>query len=560
MFQNRPYQDEMHNKSVRLIRGGAKAVCAVLPTGGGKTRVATCIASTLGLNVLSVAHRKELIGQMSLSYAREQIPHRIFGPQTLIAYAIGLHRKHCGRVFYDPSAPHAVGSVDTLVKRFDTDEWRNFSSSVGLLKIDECHHMLRDNKWGAVRDQLPEIPLLGMTAETRRADGRGIGLSADGYFTDLIIGPTMQELIDAGYLSPFRVLFPSRFSQENGHVGSTGDYTQKSTEDMVKKSSVIGDAVATYTKYAHGKLGLFFLPSVALARETSERFNDAGIPAECVSGKTEPTIRDQIFERFANREIWALINVDVAGEGTDIPACEYVGMLRPTMSYGLYKQQFGRMLRIDPANPGKVAILADHVRNIAPKKEGGAGHGLPTKQRHYSLDGWKRGRTTPVDSIPMTECSACTFAYERFLKKCPSCGHVPVPLQRSGPEFVDGDLTELSPEALARLAGEEIDLNGLPLVRVDAGQGERLKRQKDHAALIVAQKQLRDAIAQWSGYALALGVQDTGERQRMFYLKFEIDTLSAKSLRRADAEKLRMRIEHDIQSLHAEWEALGHAI
>jgi hypothetical protein len=53
--------------------------------------------------------------------------------------------------------------------------------------------------------------------------------------------------------------------------------------------------------------------------------------------------------------------VDLLGEGYDCPAVTVVIMLRPTQSYSLFKQQFGRMLR--PAEGKSHGILLDHVGN-----------------------------------------------------------------------------------------------------------------------------------------------------------------------------------------------------
>ena len=62
-------------------------------------------------------------------------------------------------------------------------------------------------------------------------------------------------------------------------------------------------------------------------------------------------------------EILVLCNVDLFGEGFDVPDCEAVQLLRPTKSLTLYIQQAMRPMRINPADPGKEAIILDHVGN-----------------------------------------------------------------------------------------------------------------------------------------------------------------------------------------------------
>ena len=154
------------------------------------------------------------------------------------------------------------------------------------------------------------------------------------------------------------------------------------------------------------------------------------------------------MNRFRNREILQLVNVDLLGEGVDVPAIEVVSMARPTQSYGLYSQQFGRALR--PMEGKTHAIIIDDVNNVLR-------HGLPDAPRTWSLDRReKRSRGAIDDAIPLRTClnGACLAVYPRTNRTCPNCGFFSPPTIRSAPEFVDGDLLELDPEALARLRGE----------------------------------------------------------------------------------------------------------
>jgi DNA repair protein RadD len=117
------------------------------------------------------------------------------------------------------------------------------------------------------------------------------------------------------------------------------------------------------------------------------------VPAEVVHSKTPDAVRTRILARFRNREILQLVNVDLFGEGFDLPAIEVVSMARATQSYGLYVQQFGRALRI---MDGKThALIIDHVGNVGR-------HGLPDARRIWTLDRRERGaRGRPADVIPV---------------------------------------------------------------------------------------------------------------------------------------------------------------
>ena len=94
--------------------------------------------------------------------------------------------------------------------------------------------------------------------------------------------------------------------------------------------SVVGDVVEHYKRLAMGKLGVTFASDVETATDIASRFRAEGVPAEVVSGKTPDHLRASILRRFKNREILQLVNVDLFGEGFDLPAIEVVSMARPT--------------------------------------------------------------------------------------------------------------------------------------------------------------------------------------------------------------------------------------
>ena len=65
----------------------------------------------------AIAHRQELVTQISLALARDDVPHRIIGPKNVVKLAVSIHMAECGTSYYNPSAPCAVAGVDTLVRR-----------------------------------------------------------------------------------------------------------------------------------------------------------------------------------------------------------------------------------------------------------------------------------------------------------------------------------------------------------------------------------------------------------------------------------------------------------
>lgn len=529
---------------------GATNVMATLDCGGGKTAIFSDKLATCDGSCVAVAHRQELISQMSLTLAGYGITHRIIGPTAVIKWIIQMQTQVFGRDFYDPNARRAVAGVDTLIS-WSKPESRHYDSivrwgkQVKLWVVDEGHHLLRENKWGKAVALFPNARGLAVTATAERADGKGLGRHADGLLDVMVEGKRGRWLIDNKYLTDYRVFCPpSDLRLEQVAHGVDGDYVRKQLATATRNSSIMGDVVTHYRKLADGRLGVTFAPDVETATELAASFNRAGVPAEVVSAKTPDKQRVVVMQQFASGKILQVVNVDLFGEGFDLPAIEVVSMARATDSYGLYHQQFMRALR---QKEGKDrAIIIDHVGNVIR-------HGLPDSPRAYSLERReKRSGSKQTDAIPLRVClnPTCMSPYEAVYPACPFCGWVPIPQSRTAPSFVDGDLHELDEATLAAMRGE--------VAKVDRPASEILAAmQPIHGYVIAksiankhgdrqrAQETLRDAIAWYGGVRRAAGDADSVSYRRFWHL-FGTDVLSAQALGRADAEVLAERINKSI--------------
>jgi len=509
-------------------RAGARNVIAVMPTGAGKTVLFSKIMADQTRPSVAIAHRQELVGQISLALARNGVRHRIIGPRAVASACAGLHLAETGRNYIDPSSPRAVAGVDTLVRR-QPEPWMQ---QIGLWVIDECHHVLAENKWGTAAGMFPNAHGLGVTATPCRADGRGLGRHADGLMDALVVGRPMRALIDDGWLSDYRIFAPpSDLHLESVGISAGGDFSPVPLRKAVHESRITGDVVAHYQRIAPGKLGVTFAVDVSAATEIAAAFRAAGVPSEVVSAETPDALRAHVLRKFRNRDVLQLVNVDLFGEGFDLPALEVVSMARPTQSYALYAQQFGRALRVMDGK--ERAIIIDHVGNVLR-------HGVPDAPRVWTLDRRERRSRAASDLPPLRVCLSCTGAYDRVLAACPYCGEAWVPAERSTPAQVDGDLAELSPEALQRLRGD-VDR---PLVVPYGAAPEVVGAvRKRHREAQEAQQALRAAMAEWAGrYSTATDAATVSALQRRFYLTYGLDVLSAQALGRREADELRERL------------------
>lgn len=542
MIQLRPYQQQLDADISNAMNAGARAVLGVLPTGGGKSVVISERVSRdhiAGAKQCVIAHRTELVAQMSLHIGRRGIRHALIAPKNVIAQTIKEHRATFnGQSFVVPNANCSVGGVDTILAR--SESLASWAFQIDNWTIDEAHHVLKQNKWGKVAAMFQNARGLGVTATPSRADGMGLGAHHDGVFEAMVEGPSMRQLIDQGALCDYEIVAPeSDFLIDDDAITKTGDYSHNKMKVASEKSQIVGDVVQEYCKRAYGKRSIVFATDVETSNRMAAQFNDAGIPAASVSAKTPGDVRAEYIRRFREGKLWVLVNVDLFGEGFDVPSVEVVQMARPTASLAVYLQQFGRALRLLEGKA--IGLIIDHVSNY--KR-----HGLPDQPRVWTLDKRdRRGKREPhPEEIPLTSCRDCSRPYERFHKACPYCGHEPV-IEGGGRtiEQVDGDLVLLDRELLAKMrAALELETPEQVGARVEykagkiAGKGAENKQR----ARIEQQTALAETIDQWAGLQVAKG-RDLSQTYRRFYIATGMTTIEALAMKRVDMEALQEKVQ-----------------
>lgn len=546
MIQLRDYQRDIKQKALEAWTALIKFVLLVLPTGAGKTVTFSDIIHDHNGYCCAIAHRQELVSQISTALARDEVRHNIIGPKSVIKLCVRLHMEATGKSYYDPNAKTAVAGVDTLIRRYD--DLKEWCDKVTLWVMDEAHHVLKGNKWGKAVAMFPNAAGLGVTATPKRADGKGLGYDNDGFFQEMFVGPSMRDLINQGFLTDYRIVAPASDLVVADKPGNSGDWNPTQLKKAAKKSHIVGDTVENYLKFAKGKKTVVFATDVETSSDITEQFNVSGVRAATVSAKSSDTERSNVIKQFRDGKLDVLVNVDLFGEGFDLPAIECVIMARPTQSYALYVQQFGRALRLMDGK--EWALIIDQVGNVER-------HGLPDAPQDWTLDRRERsGRSAPSDVIPVRTClnPECLAVYERIHKTCPFCNHTPVPAGRSKPEQVDGDLIELDPFVLAQMRGEieridmtpeqrrsELIAKHAPQVGVNAGVKRHEERQQ-------AQKALRESIAWWGAYQRVLD-RDDSESYKRFYFMFGIDVMTAQTLGSKEALELATKINYKLGEL-----------
>jgi len=140
----RQYQTTLKHDIYNAWNSGMNNVMAVLSTGGGKTFVGSEMFNEHRGEAVAMAHRKELVGQLSLALANQGVYHNIIAAQSTVKFIANQHVHELKKSFFHPQAPITVAGVKTLLRR-DLGQWRH---QVTMWMQDEAHHVLQGNEWG----------------------------------------------------------------------------------------------------------------------------------------------------------------------------------------------------------------------------------------------------------------------------------------------------------------------------------------------------------------------------------------------------------------------------
>jgi len=398
----RDYQVDGLNEIRASFAKGIRRVCYVAPCGAGKgTMVAAMANGAADKNnrVLFLIHRRELLEQ----------------------------------VHEDIGRAHPLIQLKTVQSCRDVVEPR-------LIISDEFHHGTAAT-WRRIFDRFPRANVVGLTATPARMGGQGLAEICD----RLIIGPSATELIKNGYLAPYKYYAPPMQVDFSEVRMVAGDFDQREITIRIDKPHITGKAIEHYLTLAKGKQAIIYCASLEHSRNTVEAFRAAGINARHIDGETPAPSRKQAVEDFKAGRLTVMSNVELFGEGLNLPGVEVVILLRPTQSLTLNLQQSMRSMR---PGAGKTAIIIDAVGNVFR-------HGLPSQDREWTLTGTVKKRTTP--GIGIRTCPQCFGCYAPA-PACPYCGTVKNMTPRTLAEE-QGTLKEFDAaeaEAAARKARMEV--------------------------------------------------------------------------------------------------------
>ncbi len=406
MLSLRPYQTAQLDEVRSHLRDGARSICLQGATGSGKTAMAAQMLSSAqqrGKASFFITHRREILKQ-----AVETLTNAAALEVGIVAAGM-------------PVSGHTVQvcSIGSLPRRLEK------LPKPDLIIWDECHHIAA-NSWAKLYERFPNAVHVGLSATPARLDSTGLGK----WFQRLVLGPSVADLISQGYLSKYRMFAPGKLDLSGIHTVA-GDYNKSELDTLLSKSKITGDCLSHYKTFTMRKRAIVFAWSIEASERIAASFNEAGIAAAHVDGETSASERDKAVAAFKAGRVKVLTNVDLFGEGYNVPAIEAAFLLRPTQSLSVYLQQVGRALRPAPDKPE--ALIFDHSGNCFR-------HGLPDDDREWSLEG--TGKPKGKQECPVRQCPSCYAVVRISAQFCKYCHVVFTPKPRKVAQ-VEGELTEV---------------------------------------------------------------------------------------------------------------------
>ena len=297
-----------------------------LPTGGGKTVIfSEIVRQYLKLHnkkVLVMTHRVELCKQTSEMLTNFGVVNKVVNSTADLS---DQNKYSC-----------FVAMVETLNNRLNDDKLD--ISDIGLVIIDEAHY----NSFTKLFKFFEKSFILGVTA-TPLSSNRNLPMKDN--YQELIVGESIQALIDNEFLAEVEV-FQYNMGLTSLEIGSNGDYTVKSSDDLYSGVGMLDRLHEAYRNHSNGKKTLIFNNGINTSIQVYYHLKGEGLPVMHLDNTATKKQRKQILKWFRDTPDAILTSVSILTTGFDEPTIDTIILNRATRSLTLYFQMIGRGSRI----------------------------------------------------------------------------------------------------------------------------------------------------------------------------------------------------------------------
>jgi superfamily II DNA or RNA helicase len=385
-------------------------MCA--PTGSGKTVMFSFMASEAikrGNKVLILTDRIELYQQANSTLKKQGL-----NPKDINDLAGGVH----------------VFMIQTLLRRYQKTEVKEYFKTLDLIIIDEAHKTIFDKLFN---NTAASTRIIGATATPFR---KGAQAGLDSFYHKIVDKVSVKNLVDLGHLAKcttygFKV-------DLSGVTMKKGDYNEGELAQLFSSTQLFKGVFSNYKRLCYGEKTLIFAPNREASEELVKEFVAKGVAArhvDCYMSKTE---RAEVLQWFKITPSAVLSNYGILTTGFDETTIKAVILYRATKSLVLFLQMVGRGSRIKPENSFK---LLDFGNNITT-------HGFWQDPREWQLEKKKR----KLGAAAIKECPKCNAMLNANAKICTECGYkYPEPKKKVDKNAVNLELLEPNQKHIGKL-------------------------------------------------------------------------------------------------------------
>ncbi|PPE05538.1 DEAD/DEAH box helicase family protein [Williamsoniiplasma lucivorax] len=231
-----------------------------------------------------------------------------------------------------------------------------------LVIIDEVHH----SEATGLKDFISKMEtnakhLIGLTATPERTDGVNI---ADYFDGGILFEMSLPSAIELGHLSNFDYYFVDDYTTSLEGLDITKDLNElaKRLDNNIRHDLLLKTIQEKIIPYEDDDVkAVLFCVNKQHAKNTANFLISENLKADVLTSDNQLAERKNLLDNFKTGKINFLCVVDIFNEGIDIPEINNLIFLRPTASFLIYLQQFGRGLR---KQENKILSIYDFVNNV----------------------------------------------------------------------------------------------------------------------------------------------------------------------------------------------------
>ncbi len=370
----RPYQREASDAGVTAFKEGRDRGLIVLPTGTGKTVIASDFISRFlredwsyegrshpSRRVLVLSHRDEIVTQNGREFS-----------EKLGKDKVGIHQ--AGNFDVDARPIHDIhlrevvsASVQSVLQgRLNLEDF-------GLVVLDEAHHYVHGNDWFEPLIKMgffdaegniisnPNRFMMGFTATPDRLTGKPLNTTFG--VEGLLFERDLSWMLGKGYLlEPHGVELQLQVEgvqdpaeayrrakiEDRSRWMAEFFYERLHHRDKFQRTTIFTDSIGS-VKHHTQNLNKEGVRTLGITEDTVWYLEDGKVVE--ASGSKASRLRRDLIAAYKRGEYDALVNVNIATEGFDDPGTEAVILDITTNSRSRIVQMVGRSLRLDPNHP-----------------------------------------------------------------------------------------------------------------------------------------------------------------------------------------------------------------